>query len=158
LSWYDWNLDERRLALLTFTRQLIALRKAHPGLRRRKFFQGRRIHGSEVKDITWLRADGAEMTDEEWDTGWARTVGMRLGGDAIAEVDVQGQPITDDTLLVLLNASDDPVPFLVPNGHGHGHWELLLDTSAQGPGLPNYHAEENYPLAARSLVVLRHVA
>jgi glycogen operon protein len=157
LSWYDWSLDEHRLGLLTFTRHLIALRKAHPSLRRRRFFQGRRIRGSEIKDITWLRADGGEMTDEEWESGSAHTVGMRLGGGAIGDMDAEGCPVTDDTLLVLLNASDDPVPFIVPNGVVAGHWEVLVDTYAAGPGLPNYHTDEQYPLTARSLVVLRHV-
>jgi isoamylase len=34
----------------------------HPVFHRRHFFQGRRIRGSELEDITWLRPDGEEMT------------------------------------------------------------------------------------------------
>src|SRR6185437_8851640 len=82
ISWYDWNLDDRRRALLNFTRRLIELRKDHPNLRRRKFFQDRPIDpvhrkdrdvgGRHLKDIAWYRPDGQEMTDEEWHLGWVR--------------------------------------------------------------------------------------
>ncbi len=71
ISWFDWNLDERPRTLLEFTRRLIRMRRRHPNLHRRKFFQDRRIHPGETErqvnghveqDITWLRPDGAEMT------------------------------------------------------------------------------------------------
>src|SRR5262249_36547418 len=78
ISWYDGALDEPRRALLAFTRRLIELRQRHPNLRRRKFFQGRPIRGSDVKDITWLSPDGTEMTEEDWAAGWQRCFGMRL--------------------------------------------------------------------------------
>src|SRR5579883_2664530 len=70
LSWFDWKLTDRAESLLRFTRKLIALRRKHPNLRRRKFYQDRAIRGAESKDILWLRPDGEEMTDEEWNSGW----------------------------------------------------------------------------------------
>ena len=76
-------------ALLAFTRRLIGLRKRHPGLRRRQFFLGREIRGSEVKDLAWFRPDGEEMTDEDWNV-FTRCLGLRLAGDAIDEVDADG--------------------------------------------------------------------
>src|SRR5574340_348158 len=82
ISWYDWSLDEKKKALLEFTRQIIRLRRKHPNLRRRKFVQDRPIDpahkqrrevgGQQVKDIAWYRPDGEEMTDEEWGLGWVR--------------------------------------------------------------------------------------
>src|SRR5581483_2021309 len=84
----------------------------------------------EVKDIAWLRADGKEMTDEEWSTVWVRTLGMRLGGDAIPSLDENGKPVEDETLLVLLNAHWEAVPFVLPQRPASGHWELLVDTAA----------------------------
>ncbi|HEX8097452.1 MAG TPA: glycogen debranching protein GlgX, partial [Pyrinomonadaceae bacterium] len=66
ISWLDWELDQRKLGLLEFTRALIALFHKHPVLRRRKFFQGRKIRGSEIKDLSWFRPDGQEMRDEDW--------------------------------------------------------------------------------------------
>ena len=165
ISWYDWNLDERRLALLDFTRKVIALRQQHPSLHRRKWFQGRRIRGSEVKDLTWFRADGGEMSDEEWDSGWVKTLGMRIGGDALGELDDNGKPVTDDTLLLLINAFHEPVPFVVPDAApAGGRWVVVLDTQAEvGQELPSkgqrpdVSAGEEFILAGRSLVVLRHV-
>jgi isoamylase len=166
LSWYDWQLDAHQQAMLTFTRQMITLRHEHRGLHRRKFFQGRRIRGSEVKDITWLRPDGAEMTDEEWESGSMRTLGVRLAGDAIPDVDRYGQPVTDDTLLILLNAHDEPIPFVLPPGDGGGNgaqWEVLVDTSLPPEVEEALEAEQRllpvhdeYVLVERSLVVLRY--
>ncbi|GAC1448287.1 MAG: glycogen debranching protein GlgX [Ktedonobacterales bacterium] len=166
LSWYDWNLSEREQDLLSFTSQMVALRHAHPSLHRRKFFQGRRIRGSEVKDITWLRPDGEEMSDEEWELGWMRTLGVRLAGGPIGEVDDRGEPVRDDTLLILLNAHADAVPFLLPDGASDGgRWKVLVDTqmppamkATLGPEQRVMPIGEEYLLAARSLAVLCHVA
>ena len=60
-------------------------------LRRRKFFQGRRIRGADVQDIAWLDASGREMTDEVWNSPDVRCLGVRLNGDAIDELDERGE-------------------------------------------------------------------
>ncbi len=83
ISWYDWNLDERRMRLLEFTRQLIALRKAHPNLRRRKFFQDREVRHSSLKDIAWYGDDGEEMTQEQWNAGWMRSIALMFNGNTL---------------------------------------------------------------------------
>ena len=70
ISWYDWDLDETRRGLLGFTSNLIAFRRAHPNLHRRKFFQDRSIKHENAQDILWLKSDGAEMTEDEWAQGW----------------------------------------------------------------------------------------
>ncbi|MGH8573364.1 MAG: glycogen debranching protein, partial [Gammaproteobacteria bacterium] len=114
ISWVDWNLDAPKIQLLEFTRVLIRLFHRHPVLRRRKFFQGRRIYGSEVKDLTWFRPDGKEMSEEDWQSGFAKTLGIRLAGDAIEEVDSRGHRIVDDTLLILLNGHHEPLPVVLP--------------------------------------------
>jgi glycogen operon protein len=129
LSWLNWEMDERQRALLDFTARLIQLRLAHPVLHRRTFFQGRRIHGSEVKDITWLRADGGEMTDADWESGELRALGMRLSGDALTERDERGQLVTDDTVLLVLNADHEPAGFTLPPASEHGQWQVLVDTA-----------------------------
>jgi glycogen operon protein len=87
ISWFHWTLDERQQQLLAFTRRLIALRRAHPNLRRRNFFHGRPIYGSAARDILWLRPDGREMTVAEWQASWIRSLGMMISGepaDAVA--------------------------------------------------------------------------
>ncbi|MGH8670907.1 MAG: glycogen debranching protein GlgX, partial [Burkholderiales bacterium] len=75
LSWVDWTLSRSARAQIEFTRRLIRLRLGHPVFHRRRFFQGRRIAGSEVKDLSWFRPDGKEMTDEEWTNGFTRCLG-----------------------------------------------------------------------------------
>jgi glycogen operon protein len=128
ISWMDWQLDRPRWELLEFTRLLIRLFHRHPVLRRRKFFQGRRIRGSEVKDLAWFRPDGKEMSDEDWENPQVRFLGLRLAGDAIEEVDARGNRIVDDTLLLLLNAHHEPLAFVLPAHRPKVRWELVLDT------------------------------
>jgi isoamylase len=157
IGWLDWSLDGRKRALLDFTRRLIALRREHPNFRRPKFFQDRAIRGSAERDITWLRADGEEMTDAEWGEEAQQVIGLCLGGDALPEVDEQGNQVTDDTFLVLLNGSQEPIEFTLASGLGAGRWELLVDTStADSPPEPRtIPSGDAYPLEARSLVLLR---
>jgi len=165
ISWYNWDLDERDAALLAFTRCMTALRRKHPSLGRRKFFQGRPIHGSDVKDITWLRADGGELTGEQWQDGGLRTLGVRLAGDAISEVDARGDRVVDDTLLILLNAYWEASPFVLPaGGAGDGRWQALVDTAdaalrdlGEAADGRTYAIGAEYPLQDRTLVVLRYV-
>ncbi|MGA2215146.1 MAG: glycogen debranching protein GlgX, partial [Bryobacteraceae bacterium] len=102
-TWLDWSLDNRKIALVEFTQKLIRLRRDHPSLHRRKFYQGRAIRGTEEKDIVWLRPDGQEMSDEEWGLGWVRCLGLMLNGETIGEVDEGGEHVTDDTFFIMLN-------------------------------------------------------
>jgi glycogen operon protein len=154
IAWFDWELDDERRALLAFTRRLIALRREHPGLRRAKFFRGRRIRGSGVRDIMWMRHDGAEMTEEDWENAQTQSLGMFLAGKGIDDVDEEGTPIVDDDLLVLVNASHVPVDFTLPAFPGGGPWELLLDTAddaARGTWTPG----DPTPLVPRSTKFFR---
>ena len=73
-----------------------------------------RIRGSDIKDISWFEPDGKEMTDEAWDAGFVQCLGVRLAGDLIGDVDERGEPIVGDTLLLLLNAHHEPIPFTLP--------------------------------------------
>jgi glycogen operon protein len=129
LSWYDWNLTDRRKALLRFTTKLISLRKKHPNLRRRKFNQDRVIRGSTLKDILWLRPDGEEMTDEEWNAGWVRCLGMMLNGLTIGDVDEHGQPVVDNSFLLLLNCHLEHIDFQVPTPPQGDKWTVEIDTN-----------------------------
>lgn len=137
-SWYDWNIGEHPRALLDFTRRLIALRRDHPTLRRRKFFQDRPIDpahkkdrevgGKHVKDIAWYRPDGEEMTHEEWGAGWVRCLGLQLSGKTLDEVNQFGQPIYDDTFLLMLNPHHESIKFYLPKEEDVKQWELVMDT------------------------------
>ena len=159
ISWIDWQLDDAGRELLAFTRQLIQIRAAHPALHRRKFFQGRSIHGSAVRDVEWFRPDGQELSDDEWNEAPVRCLGMQLNGQLMDEWDERGQHIHDDILLLLLNAHAEPVPFTLPGAPEAPPWEPLIDTARpndaalapQRPGTP-------YDLQGRSLALLRQRA
>src|SRR5205823_2282653 len=110
----DWDLTDEQKALFDFTRQLVHLRLTQPVLRRRKYFQGRSIRGGDVKDVAWLAPDGREMTDDAWNAHFVRSLGMLLPGTSIEETNERGEPITGDTLLILLNAHSGKVPFTLP--------------------------------------------
>ena len=157
ISWHAWPLSRASLRQLEFTRKLIRLRLDNPVFHRRLFFQGRRIQGSAVKDLSWFRPDGKEMTEDEWNNGFTRCLGLRLAGDAIEETDEKGEPIGGDTFLLLLNAHHEPIPFVLPAHRARVRWELVLDTRdwSAGPRMPVFRAGDNYPLEARSLAVLR---
>jgi isoamylase len=158
ISWFNWSWSKADQALLEFTTFLIELRQQHPVFHRRQFFQGRLIHGAEVKDIAWFRPDGKEMTEEDWSQGFARCLGVRLAGDAIAEMDTQGDPIRDDTFLLLLNAHHEPITFILP-AHKRGvRWELVFDTRDGLPGRTrSQHLKggASYDLEHRSMALLR---
>jgi glycogen operon protein len=155
LSWVNWTLSRSARAQLGFTQRLIRLRLGHPVFHRRLFFQGRRIEGSEVKDLSWFRPDGKEMTEEEWKNGFTRCLGLRLAGDAIEEVDNAGNPIRDDTFLLLLNAHHEPIEFVLPAHRARLRWNLVLDTRDWTPGTGAFRAGDAYSLEARSLALLR---
>jgi isoamylase len=155
ISWIDWDLDDDRRRLLDFTRRMIELRARHPALRRKRYYQGMRIRGSDVRDLTWLRPDAREMTDREWEVGWTRTLAVMLGGDALGEVDTEGRLLKDDTLLILMNAHTDAVAFRLP-GSQHDEWEQVVDTAREAPGPRSTHkGGSKVQLADRSLRLLR---
>jgi isoamylase len=126
-SWFNWQRDEKQGRLLEFTKKLIGLRRGHPVFRRPKFFQGHRIPGSEIRDVMWFTPGGEEMSDEEWNSPFVRCLGVLLSGDSPDILDFRGEPVRDETFLLLINAHHEPVPFVLP-GEEHVEWELLLDT------------------------------
>ena len=156
LSWLHWELDDDARDLLRFTQDLIALRKAHPVLHRRSFFQGRSIQGEDVADIEWYRPDGVKMSDGEWHNDRVRCLGLLLNGQLIDERNPLGQPISDDVLLLVLNAHHEPVPFTLPGAPDGPAWELLLDTCTaqcrvQEPQPPG----ATFEIQSRTLALLR---
>jgi glycogen operon protein len=155
ISWIDWNLDADKRKLAEFVRRLIELRRSHPVFRRRDFFQGRPIHGSDVKDIVWLKPDGAEMTNEEWDHDFARSLGVYLAGEALTENDARGRPVKDENFLVLFNAHHEELAFKLPS-YGVQRWLALVDTSYADGLAPDgtFEAGTSYALKARSLALL----
>jgi isoamylase len=156
LSWLDWDLDSAKRELLDFVRKLIAVNRKHAVFRRRSYFQGRRIRGTDVRDLIWLRPEGGEMNDEEWTLSFARCLGVHLAGDGIDEHDERGRAIRDQDFVLLLNAHHEDVSFVLPALPGPAQWRLVLDTIAASiaPGTGSWSAGDAYPLHGRSLALL----
>ncbi|MEO6871012.1 MAG: glycogen debranching protein GlgX [Chthoniobacterales bacterium] len=130
ISWLNWEIDEKQKGLLDFTKRLIQLRHDHPVFRRPKFFQGRRIRGSEIRDVMWFNPGGNEMTDAEWNSPFVRCLGMLLSGDTIDVQTFEGEPIRDNTFLLLINAHHEPIAFVMP-GQKDVVWQLIMDTASE---------------------------
>jgi glycogen operon protein len=160
INWHDWYWDDARWSLLNFTKKMIRMRKEHPIFRRRDFFLGVPVGDSGRKDVAWLKPDGHEMTPEEWEKEFARSLGMWLYGEHLPESDLRGRPLHDDSFLVLFNAHHDQIDFtLPPLAEGWG-WRTDVDTSFVD-GTPSAEVsmpQGTYPLQGRSLAVLREIS
>jgi glycogen operon protein len=128
LTWFNWKLTPAEERLRDFTAKLIHMRREHPNLHRRKFFQDRVIRGSLLRDIAWFNTDGNEFSDEHWNTQWYRALAMMLNGKTLAITDEEGHPIVDDTFLILVNAAAEGVEFTLPPAPAGVSWKLVLDT------------------------------
>ncbi|MEO8248937.1 MAG: glycogen debranching protein GlgX [Burkholderiales bacterium] len=161
VSWLDWSLTDDKRALLSFTQRLIALRAAHPVFRRRDFFQGRPLYGSSVRDIVWLHPDGSEMTEQEWQHEHARALGVFFSGSGLDDVDAHGQPVTDDSFLLLFNAGAEPVAFTLAAALAETSsldgGELVVDTADGARPFPEtpFDPARPFALQARSLALIR---
>jgi isoamylase len=159
ISWFDWGLRDENLALLGFTRRLMEFRRRHPVFRRRNWFQGREIFGSGVTDIGWFNPDGGEMTEEQWNTGFAKSIGVFLNGEEIPSPDERGERVLDDSFLLLFNAHHDMMPFTLPADRWGEEWTVDLDTYEPfSDGVRTYKSGQDVPVEARSIIVLRRVA
>lgn len=158
ISWFNWDWEPRHQALFSFTSALLAIRKNHPIFHRRRFFQGRDIRGREVKDIRWIRTDGEDMTDEEWETSYVRTMGVMLNGRVMDEVDERGNVIKDALFLILVNASEETIEYILPANGQQTAWQARIDTSAETAILEEVKLVENrYSVNPRSMVLLQEM-
>jgi isoamylase len=161
LSWHDW--DHADQSFLRFTERLIALRLGHPVFRRRHFFQGRPIHGEEVDDIGWFTPDGDAMTETDWQTSFARAIGVFLNGDALLMRGPRNEETRDDSFYAVFNGSEVDLDFTLPDASYGERWEKVLDTFEDDPDRaftsdgPLLKAGEALPVSSRSVVLLRRV-
>ena len=152
ISWLRWNRDDAEQHLTQFVSQLANFRKDHPVFRRLRFFNGRPLRGTNIKDVRWLNALGKDMTDEEWAGDFIKCFGAFFNGHVL---DQNGSVYADDYFLLCLNASHVPVDFVLPDGV-KGGWHVVLDTY-QEEGFPKDSRQTTSPLPVRerSLVLLR---
>ena len=152
ISWMNWDLDAREKGILEFAQRIFAIRRTNPALRRRYFFRGHPVGGG-AKDVTWLRADGREMTDAEWKDNDSHSLGMLIRGEAADEIDERGRPIKGDTLLLVVNNREGEEGWCLPRLEIPGTWVLTVDT--ERPTVVDEPVSE-ITLAPFSLVLLRY--
>jgi isoamylase len=127
ISWYDWDRADQHL--LGFTKDLIHLRSRHAVFCRRRWFQGQPIRGTDVSDIGWFTSNGTEMSDQDWQAGFAKSLGVFLNGDAARMVDDQGRRVPDDSFYIMFNAHWEQLEFVLPESKWGEQWTLALDTN-----------------------------
>jgi len=154
ISWIDWNLDERKAELLEFTKRLIRLRQEHPVFRRSSFLVGEATR-TGLPDAWWFRPDGRKMTRRDWDGQNGARLGVFLNGKALGSRTPRGEPLVDDSFIVLFNAHHEETTFTLPPKRFGAHWTLELTTAAGDPEPQRFAPRDGVPLVARSVVVLR---
>ncbi len=129
LSWHDWNLNDARRSLLDFTSRVVHYRRQHPNFHRRSFYEQDPSVAAEPAHVGWFRADGQAMKDEDWNEGgWMRTIGMFLAGNAPEIRNREGQQVTDDDFLLLLNSHHESVAFRMPESLNPSEWSVEFPT------------------------------
>jgi glycogen operon protein len=152
LSWFDWGaVDED---LLEFTRRLIHIRRTEPVFRRSDFLRGDEVQGSGLPDVLWLRPDGEEMTDEDWERGDAHALALFLNGEEIPTHDREGNPIEGASFLIVFNAHYEPIDFCIPEVLGDD-LVVEIDTAEGGNRGRSHGPGETLSVQSRSTLVLR---
>ncbi len=150
ISWYDWkSVDED---LLAFTRALVAIRRRHPVLRRRRF-----AGGASRDDIEWFTPGGSRMIDSDWGGGWTRSVVAYFDGGRDADRDDRGRSVLDDDLLLVINGWWEPLSFTLPDVGFPRAWQPELDTFTGEVGAidgPTLAAGAALVVESRSLILL----
>ena len=157
LAWVDWERAADFEGLIDFVGRVARLRHEHHVFRRRRFFTGHDVRGTDLSDIAWLNGDGAEMSDEDWESDTS-TLGVFLNGHGILSPDEHGRRIVDDSFLVLLNGHHDDVLFTLPGEEFGERWECVVDTADPAPQeTSTADAGAEVAVTARSVQVLRRL-
>jgi isoamylase len=155
VSWFNWDVGETGEDLRDFVRDVIEVMQDNPILRRRAFFTGEPHPGMETKDVTWIRPDGSEMTEQDWADRELHSIGMLLFGLATDEVDIRGRSYAGDSLFLMLNSGTRSRSYTLPRMELAGQWEEVLNTAQPGPW-SRIVRNEAVSLNAHSTLLLRH--
>ncbi|HET7571759.1 MAG TPA: glycogen debranching protein GlgX [Gaiellaceae bacterium] len=153
ISWFGW--DDADGELLEFARRAIRLRAEHPVFRRVSFLTGRSPRGSGLPDVWWFRTDGRRMTQRDWQSPDTRTLGVFLNGEEIRARTEHGEPIVDDSFLLLFNTHSEDVVFTLPTRRFGTRWACELATGEPPP--EQLGARALVAVQAHSLTLLRRV-
>ncbi|PYQ56592.1 MAG: glycogen debranching enzyme GlgX [Acidobacteria bacterium] len=158
MSWFDWEHADDEL--FAFVSRIVEFRREHPVFQRRRWFVGRPLHGAESGDIGWFKPDGAIMTEEDWKTGFARSVGVFLNGKEIPTPNVHGEPVVDDSYYILFNGHYEGIDFTLPKSSWGERWAPIISTTSRVPDLrehDQFRAGDPVRVESRSMLLLRRV-
>ena len=119
VSWFDW--DAADAGLTAYTRRLIALRRAHPVLRRNRYL-------TDPGYTVWYTPDGNAMTAAGWQAPSRKSIAIYVNGTIAPDLDEHGQPMLDHDVLILVNGSLRPVTFTIPEIGKRCSWHAELDS------------------------------
>jgi len=153
ISWINW--EKADIELLEFTKKIIHLAKSHPVFCRRGWFQGLKVRASNTEDIAWLKLDGTKLTEEDWNSGFAKSLAVYLNGKGIHSVGSKGENIVDDNFYLVFNASDLDLKYKLPEAKYGKSWNKIIDTDdVNYKGTEKYVATTEIEVKARSVVVM----
>jgi isoamylase len=156
ISWINWETMDKDL--MRFTSKLIKLRKEHAAFSRKNWFNGEAVTKSGVADIAWFLPDGSEMSEDNWNHDFAKSVAIFLNGLGLHSVNAEGNKVIDDSFYIIFNAHDQPLSYKLPANEYAKDWELLIDSHKN----PNeevkgkFKAEDTIQVEGRSVVLLQH--
>jgi isoamylase len=112
-----------------------------------------------MEDIGWFTPDGKEMAEEDWEKGYAKSMGVFLNGDAIPDCDMRGERVVDESFYVLFNAHYEPITFTLPGLKRGGKWERAFSTAETqfGERGETIGAGDQILVEARSMMLLRSI-
>ncbi|MEI2386969.1 glycogen debranching protein GlgX [Breoghania sp. JC706] len=146
MSWLDWKGEnERDARFLEFVRALIHIRRSTALLRETSFLHGRQVNATHIPDVVWLRPDGQEMGEDDWNNPLSKSIGLLFCDEERRR------------LLMLINAHHETVAFTLPGRETAACWRVMVGT-ADGtafPAEPEPAADEVFDLPARSLFLLQ---
>ncbi|WP_278259331.1 hypothetical protein [Nocardioides convexus] len=158
ISWVDWRPDDAWLDVYEVTKTALRLRREHPALRQRHWFEGRPTIIGGPKDLAWLHPSGREMTDEDWYDAGLRTVGMFVSGKPLRTPGPHGEQQIDSSFLLWFHAGAEPAEVYLPDNDWVSAGAIVLSTD---PGLPEgkrVEVGEVLTLGARTVVVMEEAA
>lgn len=154
ISWLDWkNADTE---FLEYVKRVIRIVKNHPTFCRHRWFQGQPIKGVGLEDIGWFLPDGTEMSDEHWNTGFAKSLAIYLNGRGIHAIGPKGETMIDDTFYLIFNAHHEKLDFVLPPRKYAKSWSMVLDTSTAEEIEEHYNAGNTITAEGRSIILLKH--
>ncbi len=156
ISWLDWAATDEKL--LDFTRKIIRFRNKHPVFRRRNWFKGQPVKGQGLEDIAWFLPGGTEMTEQNWNHDYAKSLGVYLNGHGIHSLGPRGEQVIDDSFYIIFNAFHETLEYTLPPKKYGKKWQVEVTTADKKADSKNvFPAQDKLLVEGRSIIVLRQL-